>query len=152
MLKKAGKFNMGAVRKMMIRCLINALHKSALPDNIRKGFEISGIVPLNKNVPLSSQYAMEVPVEIYKFKKIDFINNRCLNNSKENLEYVFKLDLHKDPTDKDFQLDDYEIRMMVKSLHENKGYGWALTPIPVLFIDSESRIDRYTIDFTNQLN
>ena len=149
MLKKTGKFNVGAVRKMMIRCLINALHKSALPDNIKKGFEISGIAPLNKNVPLSSQYAMEVPVEIYKFKRIDAINNRCLNNSKESLEYIFKLDLHKDPTDNDFRLDHYEVRMMVKGLHESKGYGWALTPIPDLLIESNGIINRYIVDFNN---
>ena len=135
---------------MMIRCLINALHKSALSSNIKKGFELSGIIPLNRNVPLSSEYVMEVPVEIYKFKKIDSVNNMCLNNSRENLTHVYKLDRHQDPTDRDFRLDFYEISMTAKSLYDCKGYGWALTTIPDLLVDRSGAINRIVLDINHR--
>ena len=94
---------------------------------------------------------MEVqPVEIYKFKKVDSVNNKCLNNSIENLAYVYKLDHHQDPTDKDFQLDFYEISQAIRSLHDSKGYGWALTNIPDLLVESNGTISRHILDINNQ--
>ena len=59
------KMNMAEVRKMLVICMIDALRKSGTLANIKKGFAKAGIVPLNRNIPLSSIFAVPVPKEIY---------------------------------------------------------------------------------------
>ena len=86
------KMNMREIRRMMIICMIDAIRKSATLSNIRKGFQVTGLVPVDRNTPLSSSYAMPEVDKIYKMRHIESVNNRCLNNSKENLAYVYKLD------------------------------------------------------------
>ena len=141
------KMNMAEVRKMLVICMIDALRKSGTLANIKKGFAKAGIVPLNRNIPLSSIFAVPVPKEIYDdIRSAGTVNNKCLNNSKENLRTVFQLDFHKEPSEDDLLFNINDLLNSARFLHSNKEDGWALSKIPDLIIDANSGIYRLPID------
>lgn len=47
------------LRLMLISCLLSSLQQAATKDNIQSGFRSAGIVPLNRDKPLSSDFAMK---------------------------------------------------------------------------------------------
>ena len=148
LLKDDGKYDMGKIRKMMIICLINALKRAGTPSVIKSGFRASGIFPLNREIPLSSEYAMDVTEDIYNDDVQEKVNNKCLNCAKENLADVFRLDFQKEPTDQDFEICFWEIMMKVLQLYDTASSGWALTEVEDLLFESEDgSILRLVIDF-----
>ena len=147
LLKKNGKLNMKEVRKMMLICFLDALHSSAKPSNVKSGFLNAGIYPLNRDVPLQSEYAMNGSQNIYNMDSRETINNMCLNNSREMLTHVYKIDHHSDPSEEDFIFNINEIFNEVNNLHCQNSDGWALTKLPDLFLKKEEgNYEKLSID------
>ena len=119
--------------------MIDAIRKSATLSNIRKGFQVTGLVPVDRNTPLSSSYAMPEVDKIYKMRHIESVNNRCLNNSKENLAYVYKLDHHVEPSDRDLFFDLKDLSDSIKMVHVKNNDGWALSRVPDIAIQDEGK-------------
>ena len=126
---------------MVIICMLDAINKAASLSNIRKGFQITGLVPVDRNMPLSSSYAMPAVPKIYDMRKIESVNNKCLNNSQESLAYVYKLDYHENPCKSDFLFDFKEMSRNIKMSYETSNDGWALSNIPnILLPDNNNGI------------
>ena len=146
LLKKNGKLNMKEVRKMMLICFLDALHSSAKPSNIKSGFLNAGIYPLNRDVPLQSEYAMNGSQNIYNIDARETINNMCLNSSREMLAHVYKMDHHSDPSEDDFTFDINDIFKEVNNLHDQNSDGWALSKLPDLLLKKDGNYERLSID------
>ena len=138
MLQVKQKMKMGEVRRMMIICMLDAIRKSATLSNIMKGFQIIGLVPVDRSIPLSSSYAMPDVEKICNIRHIESVNNRCLNNSKENLVYVYKLDFHAEPRESELLFDFKDLFDSIKLSHVKNNDGWALSNIPDIAVQTGS--------------
>ena len=111
------------IRIMMIRCFVDALSESATPGNISSAFEATGIVPLNMDRVLKSDYVMDETVknrnlDLYRnVNNRDLINNNHLNGSLVNLHHVFLKDLKRIPKNKDFVIEEDDIKRKIRYLH-----------------------------------
>ena len=147
LLKNNKKLNMKEVRKMMLLCFLDAIYSSAKPSNIKSGFLNSGISPLNRDIPLSSKFAMKGgPDKIYEMGDKATINNMCLNQTKEMLAHVYKMDHHKVPSEEDFAFSISEIVKEVHDLHCQTSDCLALTKVPDLLMKSGNHYEMISID------
>ena len=127
---------MGEVRKMMIICLLDALCKATTPSTVKNGFKAAGIVPVDRNVPLSSIYAIQNESQnIYNYASTGSINNKFINESNDSLLLVYILDYHHRPQDHEMIFQFSEIIEVVKYLHKSNDDGWALTDVPDLIVE-----------------
>ena len=98
-------------------------------------------------MPLQSEYAMNGSQNIYNMDSRETINNMCLNNSREMLTHVYKIDHHSDPSEEDFIFNINEIFNEVNNLHCRNSDGWALTKLPDLFLKKEEgNYEKLSID------
>ena len=141
------------IRIMMIKCLNLALSQSANLSNIQSGFKASGICPLDKNVPLSSKYAMNnsmrerYPDLFEKIKNGNLVNNRHLNGSIENILYVFQAEFDRMPLIGELHVSLEDIRKKIRILHSSSvEKGKILTPVPDLICESNGTITRIHLD------
>lgn len=84
----------------MIRAFLDAMWKSANKSNIEEDFRSSGIFLIDRNIPLSSEYSVELTIddlylettdELVLKSQIDWIKGRELNTKNKNRRYEYKL-------------------------------------------------------------
>lgn len=142
------------LRTMLIDCFLTAWQKSCTYSNIAAGFESSGISPLNKEIPLNSDYVMKsnldsentVQKELYKTRP-SIINNRHLNSRCEEIAELYRCETKKEPTEKDLQMNIDDIVSFVKTIKTaSLDNGRSLTTIPNLIIEDGNSIIRFGIE------
>lgn len=86
---------------MLVECLLATLEKSCTFSNIVHAFDSTGIVPLNKEIPLESDYAMKTELQssisdfnIYKVRHSK-INNRYINRNHEEITELYRAEMKK---------------------------------------------------------
>ena len=149
-----GRKGMKEIRLMMIKCILDAINEAASSTNIQSGFRASGLCPLNKEVPLSSKYAMDntgyraqFPNLYEKIKNGNLVNNRHLNGNLGNLDFVFKADYKRDLTIDKLVITLENIQRQIQYLYtETEMMGKILTPIPDLIIENNDGIKRINLD------
>ena len=145
---------MKEIRIIMIKCIVEAINEAASFSNIQSGFRASGLYPLNKNVPLSSKYAMDntayrvqFPNLYDKIKNGNMVNNHHLNGNLENLKFVFQLDFKYDLTNDKLEISIENIRNQIQCLYTDyEKMGKILTSVPDLIVESNEGIERIKID------
>ena len=84
----------------MIRAFLDAMWKRATKSNIEEDFRSSGIFLIDRNIPLSSEYTVELTIddlylettdELVLKSQIDWIKGRELNTKNTNRRYEYKL-------------------------------------------------------------
>lgn len=123
------------LRKSLINAFLNGLRKSATKKNIESGFSQSGIFPLNPDIPLSSEFAMNSQSdEITQDRYNELLKNYWLN-SEEGLKEQFYKENGRDMTEDDF---DVSIRSVLNDIRNSKiESGLALSDVPPLFIEEQ---------------
>ena len=126
------------LRSSMIRAFLDAMCKSTTPSNIHEGFRSSGIVPIDRNVPLSSEFAVDAT---------DYDDERLLKcywlNCDEGLNEMFCNEHNRDITEDDFSVDlNTIIDEIRKSPIED---GIFLSELPPLFVEESDGIKRIVI-------
>lgn len=103
--------------------------------NIESGFSQSGIFPLNPDIPLSSEFAMNSQSdEITQDRYNELLKNYWLN-SEEGLKEQFYKENGRDMTEDGF---DVSIRSVLNDIRNSKiESGLALSDVPPLFIEEQ---------------
>ena len=134
------------LRIMMIRCMLDAISKSASIQNIQAGYRQSGIFPLDSKLPLSSKFAMDQSLrnkfpDLYKnIKNANMIGNHHLNGSNINLEFTFKANYHRIPNETNMEISQDKINKEIRNF--NSFDCKILTEIPDFFVDENNAITR----------
>lgn len=132
------------VRKMVLSCLLTAIDQSCTHSNIKSAFRKSGIIPISKEVALSSDFTMVDT--IYKEIKDNMINNMYLNKDTDSLHQLFHLEKKRDIEAGDIVNID-KVISIIRYFHSSSALvAKLLTPIPDILIDEKDNIRRYTID------
>ena len=152
-----GRKSMKEIRIMMIKCLVDALMEAASFSNIQSGFMSTGLSPLNKEVPLSSKYAMDssyrekFPDLYEKIKNENLVNNHHLNGTLENLKFVFKADFKYDLSMDRLEITIDNVKGEIQRLYTDLDQlGKILTPIPDLILEGNEGIKRINLDSNYQ--
>lgn len=127
------------LRNTMLKSFINALNKSATFANIQAGFQSSGIVPVDRNKPLSSEYAVDpTNYDAERLLKCYWLN------SEEKLKELFYNESNREVTENDFTVNLIEVFQNIKSssIHD----GIALSDLPPLFVEDADKIQRIVIN------
>lgn len=122
------------LRDSLIKSFINSMRKSATIDNIQSGFKKSGIIPIDVNKPLSSEYAM---LQNDNTQNNDLLRNYWLN-STDNLKELFYRENGRMPNEGDYSIN---LREIVKDLKEASiEDGKSLSPLPPLILENGSQV------------
>ena len=127
-----------SLRSSMIKSFLNSISKSATLSNIQEGFRSTGIVPIDRYVPLSSEFAVD-PTD-YDSERL----TRCYwLNSEESLAELFFNEYDRQITEDDYSinLNDIIDEIKTSSLEE----GISLSELPSLFIEESDGIQRVDI-------
>ena len=128
------------LRDSLIHSFINSLRKSCTIENIQSGFRQAGIVPINAEEPLSSQYSMLPENEAYN--RDDLLKDYCLN-SEENLKEIFLRENGRPMTEEDFTVNLKNIVRDIKNASIKDGIS--LSELPPLYNDDDSKICGYRL-------
>ena len=130
------------LRSSLIRAFLNAMTKSATLSNIESGFRKSGIVPININEPLSSQFAMMNHQE-HPYDDQDLLRNYWLN-TEEGLNELFLKNNDENMGEDDFSIDLKDIASNLKN--SSVADGLSLSDLPPLFVEEEDIIKRIDLN------
>lgn len=133
-------------RKMMLSCFKNALDEVTTTCNIQGSFHASGIVLVDKNVPLANQFVFDNN-KLYDNGSTSFVNNKCLNINKESLKELFRYDFKREGSDAELQLTLQGVKKHVKDFHKKPlTSGRLLTQVPDLIIEHDGMIERIKLE------
>lgn len=131
---------------MMLSCFKNALDEVTTTSTIKGSFRASGIVPVNKNVPLSNQFVFDNN-KLYEDVATSFINNKCLNRNQESLKELFAYDLKHEGSDSEMQLTLQGVKKHIHDFHKKPlTSGRLLTQVPDMIIEHDGMIERIKLE------
>lgn len=133
--------NLTFLRNQVIESFISSAAKACTPANIKSGFSQTGISPLNPEIPLSTDYAIENN-NIFQ----NFANSlpTFFLNSEAGLAYLFYQENNRNVTQNDFK-ECYQkaIDILTKDLKINSGIP--LSKIPEILIDNGQTIEKLQV-------
>ena len=133
------------IRNMMIICFKKAIDEVCTTYNLIRSFRDTGIVPLNKEKPLASNYTFNEG--LYEEVRETFLNNRCINFDSNSLRLLFHYQFKHFGTAEELELKMEKIKEMVPKLHQAPlTNGRLLTKIPDIFIEHDDIIERIHLE------
>lgn len=123
------------LRDSLIKSFISAMRKGASMENIESGFRKSGVVPLEPNQPLSSEFAMQQNTQNHDDEHL--LRNYWLN-SPSALEELFQKENGRRPKEEDYTLNLRKIYNDLRSASVEEGK--ALSTLPLLVCEDGSEV------------
>ena len=123
------------LRDCMIKSFISAMRKSTSIENIKSGFKKSGVVPINRTIPLSSEFAMQQNTQDHDAEHL--LRNYWLN-SNSSLAELFQKENGRMPNEEDYTLNLQKIYNDLKSASIEEGK--ALSTLPPLVCEDGSEV------------
>ena len=111
------------------------MRKSASIENIKSGFKKSGVVPVNRTLHLSSEFAMQQNTQDHDAENL--LKNYWLN-SNSSLAELFQKENGRMPNEEDYTLNLRKIYNDLKSASIEEGK--ALSTLPLLVCEDGSEV------------
>ena len=122
------KHSLTLARNQMIESFLVVLNKAATIKNIKKGFEKTGLFPIDPSKPITSKYIMP---DFIQPTTQNYISSKFLN-SEDKLPTLFNNEYHRNLQSSDLITD---LISFVQSQWNNRDQsGWGLSKIPPIFV------------------
>lgn len=125
---------------------LNAHKKASTTSNIKSGFEKAGMILLNPEIPLFSDYSMESTYTNLFKDKANHNLPTFLRNSEHGLLYLFRKEFLREPTSDDFSNAFEKIKnLLTENLDIDSGIP--LSKLPDIINEDENGLKRIKIHF-----